>query len=454
MKPHAFFKLVSATVFILTCTAIPVFAQRGGGSHGGGSGGFHGGGGGSFHSSGGSFGGGSFRGGSSSAPRMGAGFSRGSVGLSGAGASARFGGGFSGNGRSGSNTSRSFSTPANGSQRGSAFSSAPRAVADGQWHSFGGGSQGRNSASTGGGWRVSSGNRSASGGTASGTTRTVRSFSGQGGDVWENAPASRNMVPASRTLSNLRGSFAGNSVGNSIARNSGVPSNSSTISGSRLAPGASFGNSFRSNTFVVFGSQFRGGFHGGCWNCGFGFGFGFGFGWWPGWGLGFGWPGLYWYGPWWPGYVYPGYGYYGYPAGYMYYDPSAGNYSSPAPDENYPDAGMSATPDDQSSSRAVSLENSEVPVLFYLKDGAVYSGHNYWVADGQLHYFRLGGEESVIDLDQLDVQRTVDENAKSGVQFTLTPGPAKSAPTPKVPPTASPTPTPQMNLISAPPVRS
>jgi len=34
-----------------------------------------------------------------------------------------------------------------------------------------------------------------------------------------------------------------------------------------------------------------------------------------------------------------------------------------------------------------------------------------------------GARENVIDLDQIDVQRTVDENAARGVNFTLRPAP-------------------------------
>jgi hypothetical protein len=463
MKAHKFFKFTSATIVILAGAAIPAFAQHGGGGHGGGGGGFHGGGGGGFHSGGGGFSGGSFRGGASSAPRGGANFSRGMSRPPVAG-------------YSGGNANRSYSAPANGSQRGSAFSSAPRATADGQWHSFSGGSAAgagsasaaRGSASTGGGWQVSGGNRSASAGTTAGGTRTVRSFSGQGSDVWENAPASRNVVSKSSALSNIRGSFA-----SSTTRNSTLGSNSSLVASSRLAPGASFGNSLRSNTFGGVGGgfrfghpvgRFRGGlgFGGGCWNCGFGFGFGFG--WWPGWGLGFGWPGLYWNDPWLWGW--PGYGYYGYPSGYIYGDPYAGNYnySNPAPTEDYPDADSGAPPayqgwdqgssqgSSQSSAQTAGAANTTVPVLLYMKDGSVYSVRDYWVAGGQIHYVLLSGAESAIDMEQLDVQRTVDENAKSGVQFTLKPSPSSFAPFPRTP--AQPQPAPRMNLTTAPPVKS
>jgi len=58
-------------------------------------------------------------------------------------------------------------------------------------------------------------------------------------------------------------------------------------------------------------------------------------------------------------------------------------------------------------------------VLLYLKDGTTFAASDYWVADGKLHYFVNYSGESTVDMDQLDVQRTVDENSKRGVQFTL-----------------------------------
>ncbi len=457
MKARTFSKLASATIVIFACAAIPAFANHGGGGSHGGGGGFHGGGG----------GGGSYRGGGSSVPRASGNYSRGASSPPAAGAY----------GRSGGRAYRSYSGPANGGQRSAASSSAPRAVADGHWHSFGGGSSGtaaagsaseaRGSTSTGGSWRVFSGNRSASAGTNSGKTAgtagTVRSFSGQGGDVWENAPSARNMVSSSQALSSLRGSAAGSSVGMSVASNSSGRPNSSLAASSHLAPGASFGNSLRSNTFTGFGGnsrfgfngfggRFEGGFRGGCWKCGIGFGFGLG------WGLGFGWPGLYWDDPWWSGYAYPGYGYYGDPSGYIYGDPYAGNYSNSAPPEDYPDADSSvpsaSTGSDQNSSRTVGVENSDVPVLLYMKDGSVYTARHYWVADSQLHYVLLSGAEIGINLDQLDVQRTVDVNARSGVKFTLKPGPSSDGTAPKPSPAALPATAPRMNLTSAPPAQT
>ena len=323
MKTPMFSKLALGTLIIFACSAIPAFAQRGGGSHGGG-GGFHGGGGGGFHGRGGSFGGGGgFRSGASAPPRMGGGYSG---RMSSAPRAA--GGSYA---RSVGSGNRLYSSPANGNQRTANSFSAPRGVVNGQWPSFSGASvsrgaavspsEARGSANSGRGWQAFGGNRSATAGTA----RVMRSFSGQGSNVWENGPMARNVVLRSQALSNIHGSFT-----NSIARGSGLRSNAYLSPTSRLAAGSAFGNrifsgSPVSNSFlgprggVMFGNSlngFRRGFRGGCWNCGFGFGFGDG--WWPSRGFRSGWPrlgfwnwGPYWYDPWWG---WPGYGYYGYPA--------------------------------------------------------------------------------------------------------------------------------------------
>jgi len=58
-------------------------------------------------------------------------------------------------------------------------------------------------------------------------------------------------------------------------------------------------------------------------------------------------------------------------------------------------------------------------VLLYLKDGTMYTATDYWLVDGKLHYLTSYSTESVVDMDEVDLQRTVDENAKRGVTFTL-----------------------------------
>jgi hypothetical protein len=63
-------------------------------------------------------------------------------------------------------------------------------------------------------------------------------------------------------------------------------------------------------------------------------------------------------------------------------------------------------------------------ILVYLKDGTMLAASDYWLADGQFHYTVKYGGENAIAMDQVDIQRTTDENAKRGVKFTLKNKPA------------------------------
>jgi hypothetical protein len=69
------------------------------------------------------------------------------------------------------------------------------------------------------------------------------------------------------------------------------------------------------------------------------------------------------------------------------------------------------------------IEAEKVLFVLYMKNGAVYAVTNYWVGDGKLHYLTSYGGENTIDLNDLDVQKTVDVNASRGVEFTLKPAP-------------------------------
>jgi hypothetical protein len=60
--------------------------------------------------------------------------------------------------------------------------------------------------------------------------------------------------------------------------------------------------------------------------------------------------------------------------------------------------------------------------VLYLKDGSVYVVNDYWFADGKLVYSTTAGQESV-DMNRIDLQKTLDVNAKRGLVFTLRPAP-------------------------------
>ncbi len=72
-----------------------------------------------------------------------------------------------------------------------------------------------------------------------------------------------------------------------------------------------------------------------------------------------------------------------------------------------------------------SSEGATTPVvMLYLNDGTSFAVTDYWVADYKLHYVTEDAREGALDLDQIDVQRTVDMNASRGVTVTLKPAPA------------------------------
>jgi hypothetical protein len=77
-------------------------------------------------------------------------------------------------------------------------------------------------------------------------------------------------------------------------------------------------------------------------------------------------------------------------------------------------------------------------VLIYLKDGTMYTASDYWLVEGKLHYLTSYSTESVVDMDEVDLQRTVDENAKRGVTFTLKPSRNGPAPSPESTPAPQP----------------
>jgi hypothetical protein len=105
-----------------------------------------------------------------------------------------------------------------------------------------------------------------------------------------------------------------------------------------------------------------------------------------------------------------------------------------------PDVWPPAYPSDSGSSDNSSAAPS---TLLYMKDGTSYAITDYWLEGGQLHYLTSYGAENTVDLGLVDLQRTVDENAARGVNFTLRPGPepespAAAAPTEQAAPNAQP----------------
>ena len=102
---------------------------------------------------------------------------------------------------------------------------------------------------------------------------------------------------------------------------------------------------------------------------------------------------------------------------YLYAVPGTG--SAQAPDSS--DA-MQATPAD--------LAPQQPYVLLYLKDGSSFAVSDYWMTGGKLHYLTSYGGENAVDEGQIDLQRTVNENAARGVDFSLRPERARTGDAP------------------------
>ena len=83
--------------------------------------------------------------------------------------------------------------------------------------------------------------------------------------------------------------------------------------------------------------------------------------------------------------------------------------------------------------------------LIFLVDGTNFAVTDYWLAGGRLHYITSYGGENSVAFEKFDLQKTVDENYKLGILFSLRPAPAPdsaeppdSAPAPPPAPAASP----------------
>jgi hypothetical protein len=103
---------------------------------------------------------------------------------------------------------------------------------------------------------------------------------------------------------------------------------------------------------------------------------------------------------------------------YLYAAPGTG--SAPAADSGdaVPQPGADSPPPQQTY------------ILLYLKDGSSFAVSDYWLTNGKLHYVTSYGGENAVDEGQIDLQRTVNENAARGVDFSLRPerAPSSSAP--------------------------
>lgn len=258
-------------------------------------------------------------------------------------------------------------------------------------------------------------------------------------------------------------SFGTSRIGGSAFANSGFGRGT-------LFEGNRFGNRGLSG-YGGLGRGWRGGYGwGGCWGCGLGFGWDWGFGWgWPYWGFDFGWGSPYWELGWDYPWDYTYYwGDYGGPTdtGWVWDNNDAANYSdytgytgndqsslNPGDSTQSPDFNNYnfSEPSNAGASQQISAEPNpttaidpeSTPTVLYLKDGTTYQVTSYWSSGNTLHYVNSQGAVSSIDVNQIDLQRTVDENAKHGVRFWVKPQqspPKSSAPAASAPAGSRPTP--------------
>src|SRR5271156_753061 len=279
----------------------------------------------------------------------------------------------------------------------------------------------------------------------------------------------------SSSFSGLRtnSSFSGSRLGNTtLAPNHFGAASSTSFASGRSSSSISTGsrnsfagvNGFRGDSIGGFrggfsrGGRFGGGF--GCFDCGFGFGgFGLGaFGFDPFFDFAWGGPGFYGYDPFLYGAFsgfsypyYPGSGYSSYsvansdPADYSSsnqnlsggYSFSANNNLGVAAPGTMMNGNSSAGNDNNNSQRAPqgsddanavagNVAGAAPSALICLKNGTTYSVSDYWLQGGRLHYTVNYGAPSTLKLKEVDWQRTVDENARRGILFSVKPHPSSA----------------------------
>jgi hypothetical protein len=240
----------------------------------------------------------------------------------------------------------------------------------------------------------------------------------------------------------------------------------SAMSGRAGFNGSTFGRSFGGRGFgrgFDRGFRFHDRFGFGCFGCGFGFGFGWGWGW--GWG---GWWDPWWWGPSWSWWAPPPYYYY--PGSYVapapttvpgdysdYYGSSGSAYNAPYdnPSSGYGSSGSSnswlnsSLGSPNTNPLTGNVMDSAPTILLYLKDGTMLAASDYWIADNKLHYLVNYGGENTVEMSEVDLQRTVDENGKRGVKFWLKPNANSTTGMPATSPSPAPSPSHEPLVVTA-----
>ncbi|MGA2845634.1 MAG: hypothetical protein ABSF68_09450 [Candidatus Acidiferrales bacterium] len=320
-----------------------------------------------------------------------------------------------GGGGGGSHGSSGGGHASSGSGSGShAASNASSSSTGGHWWNPFHGSGANNAAGTKAGGTASAGNAANSTGTNS-TTRFAA-----GNNVWQEPPAN------THASTNAPSHFYATSNRDAATAKPVQKTTNNTLGRAGISQ-----NALRQRPIIIyypynpygfgFGSPFGYGF--GCdpwlWGCPAGLGFGFAYGG----GFGYG----------------AGLGYYGggYGTGYdgAYGGGSDMTFESNGADQGAPNGDM-ASAEGNAGEWQNAPENNSQPadtkaqpyVVIFLRDGSSYAVSDYWLAEGKLHYVTSYGGENSVDANQIDLQRTVNENSAHGVTFTLRPAGATDAP--------------------------
>ena len=241
-----------------------------------------------------------------------------------------------------------------------------------------------------------------------------------GNNTWQDPPARARTNVASNH-------FSASNHGATLTKR---PSNSM-----RNAPREEFRFRHHRPPVVIFDpfffSPFGFGFGFGCdpfwgWGCSrFAFGPGFGFGAGFGYGADFGYGG---FGNGWDLGYYNGGGYGGSDMTFNALGPSSAPDDVPSLEGNSGDWQDAPANNSQATDASGNNLNAQLYVVIVLRDGSSYAVSDYWLAGGKLHYITSYGGENSVDVNQLDLQRTVNDNATRGIEFTLRPTPAANVP--------------------------
>jgi hypothetical protein len=242
-----------------------------------------------------------------------------------------------------------------------------------------------------------------------------------GNNIWQDPPTrARTNVPSNHFAASQHGA----TLTNRPVRNS-----------MRNAPREEFSFRHHRPPVVIFDpfffSPFGFGFGFGCdpfwdWGCSrFAFGPGFAFGAGFGYGADFGYGG---FGNGWDLGYYNGGGYGGSDMTFNAKGSSSAPDDMPSLEGNSGDWQDAPANNSQATDASGDILNAQPYVVIILRDGSSYAVSDYWLAGGKLHYMTSYGGENSVDVNQLDLQRTVNDNATRGIEFTLRPTPAANLP--------------------------